>query len=65
MRATALDDALDVPTEAATLATLLERLHAARFSGVVLLHWQNGVPRVAEFPSLQVRLSPLPKAGGS
>ena len=35
---------------------LLEALHARRFTGAVILHCVEGQPKMAEFPSLQVRL---------
>lgn len=36
--------------------TLLLTLHQTRYTGTVLLHVVNGVPKVVELPSRQIRL---------
>ena len=40
------------------LFTVLEAIYVRRFSGAVLVHCANGVPRMVEFPGVQVRLPP-------
>ena len=40
------------------LFTLLQAIYVRRFSGVILLHCQNGLPKRAEFPGTQVTLAP-------
>lgn len=53
-----LADALAlIRQEDAAFADLLTELYDARYTGTVLLHTVNGIPRVVEFPSRQVRLA--------
>lgn len=53
-----LADALAaIQREDAAFADLLLQMYATKYTGCTLLHWVEGVPRVVEFPSRQVRLS--------
>lgn len=38
------------------LFALLSSIYAEKYTGMVILHCSDGVPRKAEFPSKQVRL---------
>jgi hypothetical protein len=40
----------------ADLATLLETIYRRRYTGMIVLHCHNGVPKVAAFPSIQLTL---------
>ena len=42
--------------EDAAFAALLEQLYAAHYTGTVLLHFADGLPRTAEFPARRTRL---------
>lgn len=44
----------------ADLATLLQTIYARRYTGPIILHCYEGVPKKAAFPSIQVTLD----AGG-
>ena len=48
-----------------TFPVLLQAVYDARYSGVVLLHCENGIPRTAEFPAQQIHLAPVREGGGS
>lgn len=37
-------------------ATVLETIHRRQHTGTVLLHCVNGVPKLVEFPGVQIRL---------
>lgn len=41
-----------LPT-ACSFAVLLERLYAEKFRGAITLHFDNGIPKVVEFPQPQ------------
>lgn len=48
------------------LFALLQSIYAEKYTGMVILHCADGVPKGAEFPSKQVRLqSGLDKVNGS
>jgi len=54
---TALEEALTtIEREDQDLFALLRSIYAEHYSGMVILHCQNGVPKRAEFPSKQVTL---------
>jgi hypothetical protein len=38
--------------------TLLAEIYTHNYTGTVVLHVVNGTPKVAEFPSRQIRLTP-------
>ena len=48
--------------EQLTLADLQSRLRQQRFSGVTLLHWQNGEMRLLEFPERRIGIVGIDKA---
>jgi hypothetical protein len=52
-------DALDrIQRSEDDFATVLTAIFTRGYTGAVLLHCVNGVPKVVEFPSQQVRLRP-------
>lgn len=51
------DQAIDrIVQRADDFATVLEAIHRRQHTGTVLLHCVNGVPKLIEFPGVQVRL---------
>ena len=55
----------DLRRDDTAFADLLVEIFTLQYTGSIVLHCVNGVPKVAEFPARQVRLStkPLDKAG--
>lgn len=43
-------------------ATVLAALYARRHTGMVILHFANGLPRKIELPGVQIALATLPVA---
>ena len=63
MKTVAVAEALrKVTTTDLDFFTLLAEIYAHGYTGAVLLHCVNGVPKCAEFPSRQVRLTAEPKS---
>lgn len=49
--------ALDrVITREDDFATLLDALFSRRYTGAILLHFRNGVPKIVELPGVQITI---------
>lgn len=56
-----LADALaDTRTDDATFPALLQEIYASKYTGAIVIHVADGIPRVVQFMGRQVRLDTLP-----